>query len=308
MATRRGTTGRDRITGTPSADSIFGLAGNDTLIGAAGNDLLSGGSGNDRLEGRGGDDRLVGGTGRDTLLGGTGNDRLQGGSGTDTLNGGGGDDKFFGGAGNDIYVVNSAGDTISEGTFTDSGDTVRASIDLDLSALGGGGIENLVFLGAANLGAGGNEAANTMVGNPGNDTLSGNGGNDTLTGNAGDDNLNGGDGLDTLRGGTGNDEMNGGADGDVFVYGAGDINFGSLDTINDYSSIDGDVIDLSAIIDGTKGIANFVSVVSDGVAGQNLRIDFDGTGGTFVPTAFVNLPSYLDDVRVTADGVTTTIT
>jgi Ca2+-binding RTX toxin-like protein len=92
----------------------------------------------------------------------------------------------------------------------------------------------------------------------GNDTLIGLGGNDTLDGNTGNDTLSGGAGLDHLIGGKGTDSLTGGADADVFVFkatsetpsGAG------RDVIQDFSHLDGDHIDLSAIDANTTKSGN----------------------------------------------------
>ncbi|WP_425506820.1 hypothetical protein [Sphingomonas rhizophila] len=62
--------------------------------------------------------------------------------------------------------------------------------------------------------------------------LSGNGGNDKLYGGAGDDQLHGGDGVDWLEGGTGRDELSGGAGGDRFVFRTGDLQGGTVGTID----------------------------------------------------------------------------
>ena len=52
--------------------------------------------------------------GREALYGLGGNDRLFAANGNDTLNGGTGNDSLYGGTGNDTYVVDGAGDNISE--------------------------------------------------------------------------------------------------------------------------------------------------------------------------------------------------
>jgi Ca2+-binding RTX toxin-like protein len=175
MATIRGTGKKNKLTGTNGPDKMFGLGGNDTLIGKNGND------------------KLFGGTGRDTLDGGKGNDTLDGGKGAD---------KMKGGLGNDTYIVDNAGDTVTElaGQGTD---TVNASVTHTLSL----DVENLILTGAGAINGTGNALANTITGNgaantlsggDGNDTLNGGGGSDTLAGGLGGDTLNGGDGIDTV--------------------------------------------------------------------------------------------------------------
>ena len=118
------------------------------------------------------------------LTGNSGNNILDGGAGDDTIDGGLGADIMIGGAGVDTYYVDNVGDVIIE---TDSSptayDRVFSSIDYTL----GNNVENLLFVGSANLRGIGSDVANRM------------------TGNAGDNYLDGGLGADTLMGGLGND-------------------------------------------------------------------------------------------------------
>jgi Ca2+-binding RTX toxin-like protein len=102
--------------------------------------------------------------------------------------------------GNDIYVVDSAGDVVSE---TGGGiDLVITNQTTDLNTMPQ--IENLTLsFGAAN--GTGNGLANVINGNAGANTLSGLGANDTINGFAGNDVLIGGLGADTQNGGVGND-------------------------------------------------------------------------------------------------------
>jgi Tol biopolymer transport system component len=81
IATKVGTSGRDKLRGTPGRDVIAGLGGNDVIRGLAGNDVLCGGAGRDRVLGGQGRDKLLGQNGRDRLRGGPGRDRLRGGPG-----------------------------------------------------------------------------------------------------------------------------------------------------------------------------------------------------------------------------------
>ena len=57
------------------------------------------------LTGNGLDNTVTGDGGNDTLFGGAGNDTLNGGIGADTMSGG---------AGNDTYIVDNAGDVVTE--------------------------------------------------------------------------------------------------------------------------------------------------------------------------------------------------
>ena len=181
------------LTGSGNVNGAGNALGN-TLTGNAGNNVLDGGDGNDSISA---------GTGNDTLLGGAGND---------TLNGGAGDDAMFGGAGNDTYVVNSAGDTVTE-IAGEGTDTVQSSVTHTLSA----NVENLTLTGSANVNGTGNALGNTLTGNTGNNVLDGGDGNDSINAGSGNDTLLGGAGNDTLNGGAGNDAMLGGAGNDTYV-------------------------------------------------------------------------------------------
>lgn len=183
------------------------LAGTAAINGA-GNVLANALAGNgaaNRLLGLGGDDTLRGLAGNDTLDGGIGNDRLDGGLGADSM---------AGGAGNDTYIVDSAGDIVTE--------AANAGIDQVFASVGhilAPGVENLTLLGTVAAGTG-NAGNNILAGNAAANALNGLGGNDRLLGLAGDDTLQGGEGNDTLDGGAGADRMVGGAGDDVFIVDA----------------------------------------------------------------------------------------
>lgn len=189
------------LNGTSDPDMIYGLGGDDTISGLAGNDVM------------------YGGDGADSITGGEGNDQLQGDAGADTM---------AGNAGDDTYVVENAGDVVTEAA--DEGiDTVKTNIDYTLGA----NVERSEVYGAVGRTVNGNSLDNSMKGGVGGDTLSGHdgndsvygfGGDDTLNGNAGNDILNGGDGNDRLEGGDGNDHMTGGDGDDIYsVKQAGDV-------------------------------------------------------------------------------------
>jgi VCBS repeat-containing protein len=154
----------------------------------------------------------------------------------------------------------------------------------------------------------------TLVGTSGNDTISalgdndivvGRGGNDILNGDSGSDMLLGGAGNDRLAGGTGNDILSGGTGADQFVFAeTGALN---SDTIVDYSYVDGDTIDLSALLDAAFNtglpISGFVRAVQSG-SNITLQVDVDGGANSFVDVA--TLTGYgtnsADLIRLTFEG------
>eukprot|EP01031_Cornospumella_fuschlensis_P008343 gene8343-10290_t len=137
--------------------------------------------------------RLTAAAGGDTLLGDAGQDTLQGNAGADRLDGGTGADSMAGGAGNDSYVVDDAGDVVTE-LAAGGTDTVFANLDYALSD----DIEALLLTAPGHT-ATGNALDNSLTGTSGADTLLGAGGNDTLDGAGGGDRMIGGDGDDTYQ-------------------------------------------------------------------------------------------------------------
>jgi Ca2+-binding RTX toxin-like protein len=231
----RGTNGNDAMTGTSGDDRLLGLAGNDTLIGQAGWDSLDGGPGADSMQGGSGDDtyyvddsadlvsELSGSTqGYDriyssvsytlpsnveeiTLTGianknATGNtlaNVLTGNVGANVLSGGSGADTMRGGGGNDTYVVDNAGDLITE-LLNEGIDAVQSSVSYTL----GNDLENLTLTGSSIINGSGNALDNILTGNSAANVLTGGAGNDTYIVGTGDtvSELAGG-GTDTVQAG-----------------------------------------------------------------------------------------------------------
>jgi Ca2+-binding RTX toxin-like protein len=202
-----GTSGANILNGAQGADSLFGVAGDDTYYvdnafdtvnetAGEGDDLIIAsvdyilGANVERLtladgalNGTGNTlaNTITGNDGENHLLGLDGDDVLIGNGGADMLDGGLGADSMSGGTGDDIYIVDNAGDTVSE--VAGAGiDTVLSSINLVLSA----NVENLTLKGNA-LNGTGNADANVIVGTSGANILDGGQGADMLFGGAGND-------------------------------------------------------------------------------------------------------------------------
>ena len=127
-------------------------------------------------------ENAYGGDGNDTITGNSAANQLFGGRGADVLDGGAGADTMIGGTGDDIYLVDNAGDVVTENVNEGSADMVYAIVDYWLSA----NVENLILQGAGLQGYG-NALANMIFGNTGGNLLDGGAGSDALLGGAGSD-------------------------------------------------------------------------------------------------------------------------
>jgi len=159
-----------------------------------------------------------------------------------------------------------------------------------------------------------NTTGSTFTGTSGADTLSGGSGNDSLYGLADNDVLNGyadadliygGDGHDVLHGGAGVDNLYGGAGNDTFVYNTDD--YGTKDTIYDFSTVDDDVLDLSGLLgaydSAQDAITDFVTFTTSG-GNTTVAVDKDGAGTTFAAqdVVTVNGQSWSDVGGLITDG------
>jgi Ca2+-binding RTX toxin-like protein len=119
--------------------------------------------------------------------------------------------------------------------------------------------------------------------------LSAGDGDSVMTGEADNDSLTGGAGADALLGGTGNDTLTGGGGRDVFLF--ADNGAANADQILDYSSSDGDIVDLSAVLDSHFGPADnpadFARVIQSG-SNVIVQVDADGTGVNWTDVATLN--------------------
>ncbi|MCE6959366.1 hypothetical protein LAZ40_09910 [Cereibacter sphaeroides] len=238
--TIRGEGGNDRLEGGSGSSKLLGGTGNDTyVVTSSGTTVVeNAGEGTDTVQsqvsftlganienltmtgsaavsgtGNGGANVMTGNASGNALAGGGGNDTLSGGAGNDTLNGGSGADQLNGGGGDDLYVVDQAGDVVTEAAGGGT-DTVNSGVSWTLGAQ----IENLVLTGSSATNGTGNDLANRLTGNAADNILTGGVGNDRLYGKSGNDNLRGGTEADLLDGGAGNDTLTGGGQADTFVF------------------------------------------------------------------------------------------
>jgi hypothetical protein len=134
-------------------------------------------------------------------------------------------------------------------------------------------------------------------------TIDGTTGDDYVYGTSGDDILSGGAGDDILIGGAGDDILSGGADADTFDFNLADLGTTTdvaADTITDFSTAEGDVIDLSDVLgnpDNTiTGIDNGghlqIQVTNSVEGGVVQTIDVD----TISVTGDVNAQAALDSL------------
>ena len=107
-----------------------------------------------------------------------GSDQLNGGQGHDLLDGGSGTDTMRGGIGNDTYVVDVAGDVVTElvDEGTDTVQTPLLSYTLDVN------VENLTLIGTGPSTGIGNALSNQLTGNSDANLLDGKTGADTMAG------------------------------------------------------------------------------------------------------------------------------
>jgi len=203
-------TGNIDATGNALGNAVTGNSGNNVIDGGVSADAMAGGLGNDTYVVDNSGDTVTEGAaaGTDTVqasasfalganvenltltggadlygIGNTLNNAITGNGGNNILNGGVGADTMIGGLGDDNYVVDNAGDVVTENA-AEGTDLVRSFISYSL----GDNLENLTLLGTANLNAAGNALDNVITGNGGNNVINAGAGADTMAGGAGNDN------------------------------------------------------------------------------------------------------------------------
>jgi Ca2+-binding RTX toxin-like protein len=236
----------DYLSGDAGDNTLNGLAGADTMEGGAGNDTYVVDNWNDVVNEKAGEGvdlvqlgltssgtytlganvenatvtaaasiavNLNGNALDNVLIGNAAVNTLTGGVGQDTLDGGAGADKLIGGSGNDTYIVDNAGDVVTE--LVDEGiDGVRTSL---ASYTLGVNVENLTYTGSGAFTGAGNALNNLIIGGNGGNKLDGGAGNDEIRGGGGNDSILGGAGDDTVSAGAGKDTIDGGAGMDTLL-------------------------------------------------------------------------------------------
>lgn len=256
--------------------TFFTDGGSGTFVAGSGNttfvqtgsgpwDIHTGG-GNDRILISGGTNTISAGTGHNSiLLGGgnnlvnsTGKDVIEAVSGSDTITASGDAQvKVQGVKANITFIGGDQSATVlggagSETVFASAGGYFRGGTAGNNLIYGGDGATTIMGDGATTIMGGGNGDRLYATGDDktqifaagGNETLDASlaTGNDALHAGSGNDELIGGFGNDTLTAATGSVTMQGGAGKDVFQFIKGDA---TQATITDFSSLEGDKVDLT---------------------------------------------------------------
>ena len=248
-----GMRGDDVVRGGQGDDQLWGNSGNDDLRGGAGNDQIAGGSGNDAIRGQGGNDVIKGNTGDDTIAGNGGADDIQGNSGNDVIADGGGHDTVSGGSGDDIFIAGSGRDLYDGDSGFDTIDYSGAkrglTVDLSKHTVRGMGRDEVWSV----------------------EKLIASDFDDTIKADKRDNVIEAGAGNDVIRGLGGEDLLSGGDGSDMFVWAAKDIIFEGehlgVDTITDFSIEDGDVLDLSRVVESGDQL-----LLTDNASGSLLSV------------------------------------
>ena len=178
------------LRGNGAANTLAGGTGNDTYFVSTGDTVSEGNNaGTDTVTsdvtwtlGSNLENLTLIGTAAINGTGNTLNNVLTGNAGNNTLSGGTGADTMSGGAGDDTYVVDNAGDVVSENPG-EGIDTVQSSVTYTITDPD---VENLTLTGTTAINGTGNASDNVLTGNSGTNVLTGGAGNDTYFIGSGD--------------------------------------------------------------------------------------------------------------------------
>jgi hypothetical protein len=323
----------DTLTGSNYGSTLRGLDGDDILNGGSGNDTLEGGTGADTLNGGGGSNTAsyanslsgvyvnlatgaaVGGdatgdiyTNIQNLTGSANADELAGDGGVNIIDAGAGDDWIDATAGADTYTGGDGSDTVdySATNFASGSGTVTVVIP------GYGTYSYVGTIPAISV----NLSANSVtVRNPDGSTAT-----QTVTSieqfigtNGSDSFSSAGTSLNvTWDGGAGTDTASGGSGSDTYVYGRG---YGNL-TISDSNAASNTITFKSGVTFddlwanyssgslqiGIRGQANFATVTSNFVSGNNVIKTIDLAGAAQVDVTQIQGVNVLSDGNDTFNG------
>lgn len=317
-----GGVGTDIIAGGAGADTLNGGSGSDFLDGGAGNDVMDGGAGNDRFrihEVLNGDDIIIDSGGTDALAwidyGGdyVMNMSRAGASGRDlaiTFRSIGSDDLLQTTVIKNQFSANSRSTTLAVERLEDwyydssSGQIIDTGRSLQfVNGLVGTSGNNIIVGYDRNDVIDGRAGMDAIFAGLGNDTARGGTGDDIIFGGMGNDILRGDEGNDVLVGDAGADTLTGGAGADEFWFRMAPNGTANVDTITDFSSIQGDKIalstqlfrELNGHVDDSNFSANQTGLAVDAddrlifdESTRTLYYDADGSGGD-AAVAFVTL-------------------
>jgi Ca2+-binding RTX toxin-like protein len=284
-------------TGNAAANVLTGNAGLNSLIGLAGNDtyyvqneadavIEAANEGIDSVFAtlqHGEAHVMQNNVEKATLLGNShanviGNDlanAIGGNPGDNLLDGLGGKDVMVGGLGNDTFVVDAAGETVTE-ALNGGTDLVRAAVNYVLGA----NLEQLELTGALHLSGTGNALDNTLTGNGGNNTLDGKGGSDVYVGSDGDDTYiisDAGDSVDASGGDSGSDTVR------VALAGSA------------YLDLSGKPLLENVVYTGVGAAALFGNAAANKLTGNAAANTLDGSTGADVMTGMAGNDTYVVD-------------
>lgn len=280
-AQNTGAAGTDTIT---AFENIRGSDFNDTLTGDGNANIIEGGLGNDTLDGGAGTDTLSYKSASSGITINIGLTTAQNtvGAGTDTvLN----FERIIGSAYNDILTGNSSTNQIEGGVGNDIMDGGAGTDTLAYQTAASGVTVNLSITTAQNTGGAGVDTISNF------ESITGSGYNDILYGSSGNNTLKGGNGNDILCGLAGADSLYGEAGADTFLFDVGSA-FSGIDTINDFSTAQGDKLNISSLLVGYNAVQSAINdFVSFTVSGSNstMLVDRDGTASTYAAQSIATL-------------------
>ncbi len=187
------------MTGNSGDNALDGGAGADILVGGTGDDTYAVDNAGDQITenvtegmdtvqssisytlGANVENLILTGTSPISGMGNALDNVLTGNSGDNVLDGAAGADTMIGGAGNDMYVLDQAGDVVTE-SLNDGLDTIQSAISYTLGA----NLESLILTGTGAINGTGNALDNVLMGNSAANVLNGGSGNDTFVVSIGD--------------------------------------------------------------------------------------------------------------------------